>query len=112
MTGSIAGDFLDEQRDIPDIRMDGIHDYSFTADYFWATDADNAALAIVSGPQDTGFDTVNANGIDPVMALGHLVAFIRGGSWSRETVKARLLFPPPKTKPTSQDAFDTLPENS
>jgi len=36
----------------------------------------------------------------------------RGSPWSRETVKTRLLFPPPKTRPTSQDAYDSLPENS
>jgi len=92
--------------------MDVIHDYSFAAEYFYAADAERASLAIVSGPQDTGFDTVDAKGIDPIVALGHLVAFIRGSPWSRETVKTRLLFPPPKTKPTSQDAYDSLPENS
>jgi len=92
--------------------MDVIHDYSFAAEYFYAADAENAALAIVSGPQDTGFDAVDAKGLDPVMALGHLVAFIRGSPWTPETVVARLLWPPPKTKPNSQDAFDKLPENS
>src|SRR5262245_41354702 len=92
--------------------MDVIHDYSFAAEYFYAADAERASLAIVSGPQDTGFDTVDAKGIDPIVALGHLVAFIRGSPKSRETVKTRLLFPPPKTKPISQDAYDRLPENS
>ena len=64
--------------------MDVIHDYSFAAEYFYAADAENAALAIVSGPQDTGFDAVDAKGVDPVMALGHLVAFI-----SRQSLEPR-----------------------
>jgi hypothetical protein len=92
--------------------MDVVHDYSFAADYFYAADAETAALTIVSGPEQTGFETVDAKGIDPAVALGHLVALIRESPWSPETIGARLLFPPPKTKPASQDAYDRLPESS
>lgn len=82
------------------------------SDYFCAADAENAALAIASGPRDTAFDTVEAKGIDPVVVLGQLIALIRRTPWSPDTVPVRVLWPPPKTEPTSQEAYDKLPENS
>jgi hypothetical protein len=81
-------------------------------DYFRASDADYAMLAIVSGPQNTDFNTVEAKGVDPFVMLGKLVAFIRSTPWSPNTVAARTIWPPPKTKPTSQGAFDRLSQNS
>jgi hypothetical protein len=81
-------------------------------DYFRASDADYALLAIVSGPQNTDFDTVEAKAVDPFVMLGQLVAFIRRTPLGPNTVAARTIWPPLKTKPTSQDAFDRLSQNS
>jgi len=81
-------------------------------DYFRAADADHAMLAIVSGPRSVGFDTVEAGGIDPTVVLGQLLAFIRRTPWSPDTVTMQPVWPPPKTKPNSKDAYDRLPESS
>jgi hypothetical protein len=77
-------------------------------DYFRAADAEYAVLAVASGPLSSGFDTVEAKGIDPAVMLGQLVAFIRGTQSSPDTV----VWPPPKMKPTGKDAYDQLLQNS
>jgi hypothetical protein len=77
-------------------------------DYFRAENAEYALLAIASSPRSVGFDTVEAEGIDPWVMLGQLVAFIRG----MDTVATRPVWPPLKTEPTSKDAYDQLPESS
>jgi len=81
-------------------------------DYFHAADAEFALLAIASSPRIVGFDTVEAGGIDPIVVLGQLVAFIRRTQWSPDTVAMRTVWPPPKTEPTSKDAYHQLPESS
>lgn len=81
-------------------------------DYFRSTDAEYAVLAIASGPLSAGFDTVEGKWIDPVVVLGQLVAFIRGTPWSPDIVAMQPVWPPPKTEPTSKDAYGRLPDNS
>jgi hypothetical protein len=85
---------------------------SVICDYFRAADAEYAVLAIASGPLNGGFDTVEAKGLDPTVMLGQLIAFIRGTPWSPDTVRVSLVWPPPKTKPASQDTYDRPPESS
>jgi hypothetical protein len=81
------------------------------SDYFRAADAEIASLAIASGPQDCGFDTVEAKGIPPDVVLSQLIAFIRKMPWSPVIAPTRLLWPPEKTGPTSK-IYERLPENS
>jgi len=81
-------------------------------DYFRAADAEHAVLAIASSPRSVGFDTVEAGGIDPWVMLSQLLAFIQGMPWSPDTVTMQPVWPPPKTKPNSKDAYDRLPESS
>jgi hypothetical protein len=64
-------------------------------DYFRAADTATAATAVdrPGGPlatdgSGTAFDGVAARGIDPVVSLGQLVAFVRGVSWTPELVEA------------------------
>jgi hypothetical protein len=64
-------------------------------DYFRAADdaaaraaADRPGGPLASGGSGTPFDGVAARGVDPVVTLGHLVAFVRGATWSPELVPA------------------------
>jgi len=63
-------------------------------DYFRAVDEDTACTAVdrpggplpADGP-GAAFDGVAARGIDPVVALGHLIAFVRGVTWTPDLVE-------------------------
>jgi hypothetical protein len=85
-------------------------------DYFRAPDAKTAARAmqLPAGPllPEPAFDGVEAKGIDPAVALGKLVALIRGVPWDVDLVRLVLVWPPPETQPASEEEYDALPEDS
>jgi hypothetical protein len=62
-------------------------------DYFRAPD-DDAAAAVADRPggpltsNGAVFDGVVARGIDPIVTLGQLLAFVRGVTWNPELVEA------------------------
>jgi hypothetical protein len=89
-------------------------------DYFRASDLVAAAtvMELPAGPlvpSDDGrqpFDGVDAKGVDPSVALGQLVAIVRGVPWSTQTVVGTPVWPPPETAPRTVEQAEDLPEDS
>jgi hypothetical protein len=85
-------------------------------DYFRASDAKAAGRAMKSrgGPgfAKPAFDCVETKSIDPAVALGKLVAFIRKVPWEVGIVPTTMVSPPAETAPKTEAAYNKLPEDS
>jgi hypothetical protein len=71
-------------------------------------------MELPGGPlsPEPAFDGVEAKRIDPCVVLGQLVAFIRGVPWHVNLVRTVLVWPPPETKPATEEQYNALPEDS
>ena len=89
-------------------------------DYFRAADpaAATTVMQLPAGPLVPGddgtaaFDGVAANGVDPSVVLGQLVAITRGEEWTVETVTSQSVWPPPDTAQADPEEAWALPEDS
>lgn len=83
-------------------------------DYFRAANAERAvrAMNLPSGRPGAEFDGVETKGIDPYVMLGQLVVFIREVPWEPDIISSKTLWPPPDTKPSGEQAYRELPEDS
>jgi hypothetical protein len=85
-------------------------------DYFRAPDA-AAAMGVMNLPggplsKQSLFDGVSTKGIDPVLMLGQLLAFIRQVLWEPDISSSKTLWPPPDTEPSSEQEYKELPQDS
>ncbi len=89
-------------------------------DYFRASSSAVAVQAmdrlggplVPGGAGEPAFDGVAAKGMDPAVALGQLVAFIREVPWNTSLVRSEPRWPPPETKPATMEEFESLPYDS
>ncbi len=82
-------------------------------DYYRATSRQAAVVKPEkSRVVNPAWDVVDAKGIDPVVILGQLIAFIRDVPYDMDLVRPIGVYPPPESAPRTEEEWEALPEDS